>query len=342
MKILAIGDPHFKKDNANETALMVCNLRPIILEKNPDMIVILGDIGHDFEEVGNNRHLRMYDFINMIHETMSPTCKLFLLIGNHDRVHNKIFMTNEHIFNSYKKWTNTYVIDTTSVEIINDKKYVFVPYVETGKFNQALLAKDLVKYNEQEIQYLMEDVQLVFAHQEFMGAKMNNITSNKGDPWPEHLPLCISGHIHDYEQLQKNLIYVGTPIQHGYTDTNDKTISLFTEIDSKWQHERINLGICKKLCYTLTCEQLKKFTLPENAQVKIKLKGTIEEIKNFKNTDYFKELVDKGVKIKEDIVLQKISTNYNNSTKKEFRNRLIDNLSQQPEKYKQLFINIFN
>ena len=341
MKILTIGDPHFKKDNANETSLMITKLRTLILNEKPSMIVVLGDIGHDFDDVGTNRTLRMHDFLNMLHETMSLDCKLYLLIGNHDRVHNKVFMTNEHVFNAHKKWERTHVIDSTYVEIINDKKYVFVPYVETGKFNQALATNNLCSLKDDDSwEYNMENVTLVFAHQEFFGAKMNAITSNKGDLWPNNLPLCISGHIHDYEQLQNNLIYVGTPIQHGYSDTKDKTVSIFTLLNDEWEHRRINLGIPKKLHFTLNSEQILSFQPPENAQIKIKLRGTAEEVKNVMNLKQIKDLIDVGVKIKEDIIIQKITIS-RNITKKDFKERLSENISTQPEKYKHLFEQIF-
>ena len=56
---------------------------------------------------------------------------------------------------------------------------------------------------------------------------MNTITSNEGDPWETSKPLCVSGHIHDYDKLKSNLIYVGTPIQHGYSDNGRKNSIFF-------------------------------------------------------------------------------------------------------------------
>ena len=147
MKILTIGDPHFKKDNANETSLMVDKLTTLIWQEKPDMIVILGDIGHDFNDVGTSRNVRIFNFINTIYESMSINCKLFILIGNHDRVNNKIFMTDEHSFNAYKRWERLEIIDSIHIEIINHKKYVFVPYVPTGKFNEALETKKLAFFS---------------------------------------------------------------------------------------------------------------------------------------------------------------------------------------------------
>lgn len=340
MKILAIGDPHLKKDNGNETSLMINKLKILVLDEQPDMIVILGDIGHDFEEIGINRHVRIHDLILTLHDTMPINCKLFLLIGNHDRVNNKIFMTSEHTFNSYKKWTNTYVVDYTHVEVINNKKYVFVPYVETGRFNEALAAKNLAIIQDNgSYEYNMDDVVVIFAHQEFYGAKMNAITSNKGDVWPSHLPLCISGHIHDYEQLQNNIIYVGTPIQHGYSDTKDKTVSIFN--GDNLEHKRINLNIPKKLKLTLDVNQLKDYQPPPNANIKIKVRGTAEEIKNVMSSEHVNHLKEIGVKIIEDVIIQKLIIN-NNITKKSFQDRLIDNMNYQPENYKQIFFNIFS
>ena len=65
----------------------------------------------------------------------------------------------------------------------------------------------------------------IFAHQEFRGCKMGKEIS-KGDEWNAEYPLVISGHIHDYQIVGKNILYPGSSIQHTYTETHNKRIWL--------------------------------------------------------------------------------------------------------------------
>jgi len=80
----------------------------------------------------------------------------------------------------------------------------------------------------QTIENPYNDVTCYFAHQEIIGAKMGAIVSKEGDVWPAENSLMISGHIHDYDMLQPNMIYTGTPLMHGVGDKDDKTVSMFT------------------------------------------------------------------------------------------------------------------
>ena len=76
---------------------------------------------------------------------------------------------------------------------------------------------------------------------------MGAIISEEGDEWDLKSPYVVSGHIHDYQEPQFNMLYTGTPIQHAFGDHHDKTISYFTYMsrDSR-EHERIDLGLPRK------------------------------------------------------------------------------------------------
>jgi DNA repair exonuclease SbcCD nuclease subunit len=275
IKVLAIGDPHFKADNAVETDLMTIQLKELCEREKPTIIVVLGDILHTHEKLAMLPVKRAIAFLRTLRPLSSH---LYVLIGNHDRLNNNEFQTDNHAFGALEEWPQTTVVDKTKIASVGSSRMVFVPYVPPGRLAEALSSVDLkVPYT---------GITAVFAHQEFKGAKMGAITSNVGDPWPQNYPLCVSGHIHDFDELRPNLIYTGTPIQHGFADTRDKTVSLFTFSfeDSKWSlkgHKRVALKIPKKLRVTLTPAQLSEFKVPVDAHIKIKVKGsaiTIKEI----------------------------------------------------------------
>lgn len=297
INILCIGDPHFKSDNGEETQEMTEKIGNLINTRKPDIVVILGDILHRHEKVDLPPFCRANKFLETIHrELMVYDGFLYIVIGNHDRSNNTIFMTDEHVFNPLKKWKNTFVADKA---IIHKAKLncVIVPYVPPGRLAEAIATIDpeFVTLNEYSEKFRNE-VNIVFAHQEFMGAKMNTITSNVGDPWPKNNPLCVSGHIHDYQMLEKNLIYTGTPIQHGFADSTRKTVSWITLDDKRFSEERINLGIKGKRQFNILAEDFEnhyKHFISEASDCYVKLKITASKTlrKNLEKTPQFKKVV---------------------------------------------------
>lgn len=306
--VLAIGDPHFKGDNGSETMTMDTRVCALIMDTRPEIVVVLGDILHCHEKLTMRPLHHANGFLIRIRKLLPPDAYLYVLIGNHDRANNKVFCTDEHAFEPLKLWPNTFVADAPLIhEFINRSgnkmKNVLLPYVEAGRFAEA--CEFIGLHNGKE--YQMTGVSAVFAHQEFKGAKMNAITSHEGDEWPLTNPLCISGHIHDYHKLQHNLVYTGTPIQHGYADTVDKTVSLFTishgtvdgsdEIFIQWIEDRHSLGIPRRIQVTLTVEEIVTFVPPPHTYVKIKLVGSPEQTRAALALPQIKALKESGVKI---------------------------------------------
>lgn len=289
---IAIGDPHFKDDNAETTYEMSCKITNHIKDnhKNIDAVVILGDILHRHEKINLHPFHRAMEFLQNIHEVLDGKW-LYVLIGNHDRSNNRVFMTDEHVFNPLKKWKNTIVVDKAIIHSPNDEiNILLMPYVPPGRFKEAYETVISEKRLE-------KNISIVFAHQEFYGAKMNAITSNEGDPWETTKPLCVSGHIHDYDYLKSNLIYTGTPIQHGYSDHGKKTISYFNFYDDdSFKETRIDLKIKGKITLKSTPEEYCNLEVPlDRYYVKIKISGNKNSINKLKTTKLYKDHLSKGV-----------------------------------------------
>ena len=262
-KVIVIGDPHFKVNNVKETDEMVSAILEVCNDHKPDFIVVLGDVLDRHETIHVSPLVRATDFLRKLKE-ISHT---YVLIGNHDLKNNRQFLSNEHPFSPLLEWSNLTVVDTTTSNIIKGKKFVFVPYVPPGRFVEAL---DKIEN--------WKEAQCIFAHQEFKGAKMGAIVSEEGDEWPLEYPQVVSGHIHDYQELQQNVLYTGTPIQHTYGDRHDKTISLFTFCEQT-QHKRIPLKVQKKLIVKLSCQEVSDYKPQTNYDLKIIITGTSAEIR---------------------------------------------------------------
>ena len=140
----------------------------------------------------------------------------------------------------------------------------------------------------------------IFAHQEFRGCRMGGKISEKGDIWNPEFPLVISGHIHDSQTIGENIQYVGSPIQHSFGETLNKSIWFvtFDELE-KPEIEKINLKVKPKKIIHLDLEGVKKFDTSEleKFNIKIKINCTYPEFKSFRQSLTYSNLYKQGVKM---------------------------------------------
>ena len=301
-QILLIGDPHFKTSNALETnQLHQSTLKYLKSNSSIDFVVVLGDILHCHEKIHTQPFCRAVKFLT----DLADERETFALIGNHDRINNNIFLTEEHPFVGLKEYSNLHIVDTTlyfpssSLQKREEKKedafFAFVPYVPNGRFKEALDFNTKNKEKENKRNY--EKCTAIFAHQEFQGCRMGSIVSEDGDVWEENLPTVFSGHIHEHQRLQKNIFYPGIPFQHGFGDSDDKAIYLLSigspSEEGGWETEKIELDITPKKLYNMTLEQFEKFKPPEKAIIKINFQCHESTMKKMISSQKFREKIKK-------------------------------------------------
>src|SRR5438067_639302 len=131
---LTIGDPHFKVDNAIETDEMSRKIISLAHKEPPDFIVVLGDVLDRHENI----HVDPLERSTLFLEQLSLIAPLYVIIGNHDRPNNSIFLTSQHPFNSFKRWPQTTIVDKVVTATIKGRQFCFVPYVPPGRFMEAL------------------------------------------------------------------------------------------------------------------------------------------------------------------------------------------------------------
>lgn len=324
VRALVIGDPHFQVSNLAEVETFCSNLLKLIEHIKPDIVVILGDFLHRHETIHVDPLCKAVKLL----EEISKTVHVYLLIGNHDRRNNSDFMSEFHPFTAIKKWKDVTVIDKATKVNVTPKKrcgenamganFLFVPYVPDGRFAEAL---DTIDLKEFEDGWKSKYIDAIFAHQTFYGAKMGAIESKDGDRWDPEWPLVISGHIHDHDHLQPNILYTGAPMQHAFGDKANKTVGLFEfnpcvdlekspnakklvekhpvildkpEPEIRTKYFRIDLGLRTKRIMTVNYSSLKDVKISENERVKILVKGTKEELKILGKSSYAKALKEKG------------------------------------------------
>lgn len=285
VKILCIGDPHFKPGNRLETTQLFSETERICDQEKPEIVVVLGDVLDTFEKADMDCFDQSILFLEMIMKKSF----LILLIGNHDRKNNQVYCTDEHYFTPLKHWPSTKVVWKPEEIEISNLKILALPYIPTGRMEECFKT-----FNKNP-----NDYDIIFAHQEFFGAKMGAIVSQHGDVWKEEYPLCISGHIHQYSQLQDNCIYPGTPFQHGFSDSSDKSLLLLEFLNGEIIKKRIALNIWNKVNISLSPTDLLSFTPEQNCVYNINLIGDLKTIKKtLKNEQIEKLIKDNQINIR--------------------------------------------
>ena len=282
---LIVGDQHFKIDNIPLINKFAQKIIDIIQNKNPDFVVLLGDMLHTHERLHTTVLNKAYEFIDSIRKL----CMVYILVGNHDSINGTQFLTTNHWMNGLKEWDNVLIVDTVIEISMNEEKFIFCPYVPAGRFEDALNTIEN-----------WENATCIFAHQEFYGCKMGGILSVEGDKWSLNYPNIISGHIHDNQLLQENIYYPGSSLEISYGQ-NKQNIVAYVQFPKNENYilEEINLEMpLKKLVY-LDIENIDDFNMSGTTEdeITLSLNGDYTEFKSLKKTKKYKELIKKGVKV---------------------------------------------
>ena len=209
MKLIVIGDPHFKSRDAVLGQEFALNTLKHVKEYSPQGVVVLGDVLHNHERLHTQS-------LNMAVNWIQSLCKLvkdvYVLVGNHDYINNSQFLSTHHWMNALKNWEGLHIIDTP---LFKDG-IGYCPYVSPGKFIEALKTQGET----------WKECRVIFCHQEFKGCVMRSHVSEVGDEWKEEYPLVVSGHIHGKQWIGKNVYYTGSPYQQNFGESPNKTIVL--------------------------------------------------------------------------------------------------------------------
>jgi DNA repair exonuclease SbcCD nuclease subunit len=206
MELLVVGDCHFKVSNVREMTEFCTNLVSLVKEKKYKTVIMMGDTLDTHEKV----HLKPLCMATDLIKKLATLASVYLLIGNHDRINNNDFLSDIHPFSSLVNTSdNIHIIDKPSVFKIGNHNIMMVPYVYPGRFMEAINTirkDDLFYFKGEEKGIRLNDIHCIFAHQEFYNCKLGATVSTIGDKWETNQPMVISGHIHEYDHLQSNIL----------------------------------------------------------------------------------------------------------------------------------------
>lgn len=248
---LVIGDPHFRECSMTEMEMFSDEVLKLAREHSDEIkaIVVLGDV----MDRHGILHQKPYHQACKFLFDLSSIKQTYCLIGNHDFDNPSKYLPENHPFRVIT-WSN--VPSLTIVDKpLREGNVIFVPYVPPGNFNRAL----------EEVGGI-DNVGLIFAHQEFRGCRMGRIVSEVGDPWSMNgfgnHPYIVSGHIHDYQLLGENVMYTGTPIQVNFGEGEKRGVCIFNiefgggglpkSINTRW----LKINIPRKITKTIRIDDL--------------------------------------------------------------------------------------
>lgn len=309
--LLCIGDLHFSSSNIEYTNQVYGQIESFLLDNKVDTIVLLGDILHNHETLHTIPFNKSLDFIAML----ASYSMVYIIIGNHDYINDNQFLTTNHPFNMLKTHKNITIVD----KVVRNGDFIFCPYVKNGRIIEALDTEPLWKTSK-----------YVFSHIAVNGIKYGPVAVSDSVNWEKEYPILISGHIHDRQKFSENVIYVGSAYQ--ITDGepyNKRLLLLNTETN---QQSTIDLfvqprGILRIDLSTDEWKDEKKDIKDIENVSKIVVSGTIEEIRLFKETQFYKLIVKQGKIIQFD--KQQKQTDQKNVECRTFMEILMDMLSEE-------------
>jgi len=213
------------------------------------------------------------------------------LLGDFTVTHNcnnQQFLNGNHWLSGMKEWENTVIVDKVVSETIRGEKFMFIPYVPPGRFEEAL----------DTFEGEWKDASCIFAHQEFYGCSLGAIISTEGDKWSLDYPHIISGHIHGKQRVQKNIYYTGSALQHAFGESDKNIIAHVSFKDREYELEEIDLLLPRKKIVYMDVEDLEKYEKKKtDDQIKLTLTGNYNQFKALKKTKKYKDVIEQGVKV---------------------------------------------
>lgn len=333
LRILTIGDPHIKVNNLPEIEIIKEHAAKIIELRKPHLLVVLGDVLH------TNARINSYALtaaVNFLRELSALVPQTVLIIGNHDRPNCSDFLSDIHPFTALKDWQNFHVVDKVLALQIEGFAITCLPYVPAGRFAEALAT------NEKSL-----PADIIFCHQDFYGARYSTERMADHGDRVENIAntLIISGHIHAYQKLPPNIIYVGTPMQQDFGEDANKGFSFFYFSRSQqpsftshgnffWQEERFQSLVPLRVFRRLTVSEALQFQTMVDKKVKIEIVGSPEEFAALKGNAHIRALEKAGVSIK--YAVHTNDNSYDNSEtsrleNKTFMETLRESLCNEPE-----------
>lgn len=299
--ILCIGDQHLDTLESDNIERFVNEVVSCVVQKKPEIVIFMGDMLH----YHNTIYIDSLNNALKLVSRVSEFVKTFVIVGNHDMKGPTCFLDpSSHWLSPLKKWGDCVtVVDVLTHHTLNNgKKITLLPYVEPGRFQEALGGS-------------IPSTDCIFCHQEFFGCRMGAMISTEGDKWETTYPPIVSGHIHNRQMVGTNIFYTGSSVQTSFGESTDKTLSIVhfsspgdgdvIKIGETIWCSQISLNMPQKKTYYRTVDNINLDNIISDVvegtkkgnKYKLNVRGMDHELKAFKKSKKYKDIVKKGVKV---------------------------------------------
>lgn len=278
-----IGDPHIKRNTIPESMKMVDAVVEWVTREDFDFVTVMGDT---LDRFGDIRVEPLCVAVDELADRLVDLCHVYWLIGNHDMSNNSNFLTKKHPFTAFRRWKGLTLCDTVVHSTVKGVQFTFCPYVPEGRFVEALNTNPG-----------WEKSRIIFSHQTYREAKMGMARSKTGDVWDLSFPYNISGHMHDYDQLQSNVLYVGAPMELAYGEGRRTVSGFVLGADDVLVEERVDLHLPRRHHFKVAAADVLSFIPPEQGVIKITIIGTVPENLAVKKLSVISEWKARGIKV---------------------------------------------
>lgn len=268
-KLLLVGDIHIKRDNLYMINLFRNRLLEHLTKHRYDAIVILGDVLHYHEKI----FIQSMETATQLFQDIVRVgdCPLYVLVGNHDMTHDLA----SHWMSSVAHLSHRIIIVDKPMAV---GSILMAPYTHAGDFWN--MVGDTFGSH----------ITTLLAHQEFKGAKMGAFLSTTGDEHDHLSPtqMIFSGHIHDHQKVGDHVVYIGSALQHGFGDVENKMLVELSVPSNQWTP--VYLDLPKRRVVRMRVADVPTLSIHRNDFYKIIVMGTTTEWNQFKKSKHYKSL----------------------------------------------------
>jgi len=268
MKILFTGDWQCSVQNLDKCRSVHEHLLEIISKNSVDLLVHLGDA----KETMNPVDLRVTNFLSNSFKELSDVCKVFFLIGNHDRA--GMSDQSEDIGPVLRK-AGAEVFDEIGLHEFGGYYFWHFPYYRDRDF---VSSKTKTKIEH-------PDKTFILFHDSIPGCRMNlQATSEDGIRLPKRSKYlaAFGGHIHLHQQIEDLPIwFVGSPFCQDWGEANQKKGFVYVDtndIASDGKQKIITPEFISSRVPGYYDPELPGFTTPpKGSRVRVKLEYTTKD-----------------------------------------------------------------
>jgi len=261
MKAVIASDSHLREKagsyplHLDETFLVpLYEIRDFILKNKIPYFFFLGDI---FE--GRVTLRSKVEFLKFLKPIIKET-KVFLLMGNHDAREKDFYVFSELECFNFK---NLKIISKPTFK----NSLSLVPFVRKQRVFERIL-----------VQLSMLNKSVLFAHQQFKGAKYNQkfVEKQFNVQFPKNIRRVFSGHIHKPQILNNLIYYPGSTQRMNFGEEGEKKYFIYLK------NNKIIFKPIKALRRLKTAFSVNEALRCRDAEVRVILNKTLSEKENSK------------------------------------------------------------